>query len=208
MDTTTLQQSGDDHRPAVMVSVETGSAEPRAFRSTDEFTIGRGSGCALRVTDDVVSRTHCRVAWDHGQWWIEDLQSANGLYCRGHQFWRLAVENEMVIHLGVVGPALRFRLERSPAAHDPAGTEDIDHFKSPYFDPKSGPAGEHTMMVRQAYAQIQQKQKRFYYGVIGIVMVMLLISVGYAFYRHAQYSKQQQLAADIFLKPGNRCHTS
>ena len=42
--------------------------------------IGRGAECTIRSEDPQVSRQHARVIWDAGNWWIEDLNSANGVY--------------------------------------------------------------------------------------------------------------------------------
>ena len=60
--------------------VRTGLSAGAEFEPTGEFVIGRGSGCLVQLKDDVVSRGHCKVFWEQGRWWVEDLKSANGLF--------------------------------------------------------------------------------------------------------------------------------
>jgi pSer/pThr/pTyr-binding forkhead associated (FHA) protein len=47
----------------------------------DEVTIGRLAPCTVLVEGDPeVSRRHARLALKHGEWWLEDLASANGTF--------------------------------------------------------------------------------------------------------------------------------
>jgi len=41
-------------------------------------TIGRTNGNNLIISGRTVSRRHARLWFDNGQWFLEDLQSANG----------------------------------------------------------------------------------------------------------------------------------
>jgi len=52
--------------------------EVRHF-STPELTIGRDPACECPVEDDSVSARHARLHHHHGQWWLEDLGSTNGV---------------------------------------------------------------------------------------------------------------------------------
>jgi len=45
-----------------------------------EVVIGRGSQCDISLMDDVLSTSHARVSFHHGQWWLEDLGSTNGTF--------------------------------------------------------------------------------------------------------------------------------
>jgi len=45
-----------------------------------ETLIGRGEGCAIVVTEGLVSRRHARIVLDGGRPYLEDLGSANGTY--------------------------------------------------------------------------------------------------------------------------------
>lgn len=54
-------------------------AQERAF-AQPEVIIGRVSTCDLVLDDKTVSARHARLAYHHGQWWLEDLASTNGTY--------------------------------------------------------------------------------------------------------------------------------
>jgi hypothetical protein len=58
--------------------------------------------------------------------------------------------------------------------------------------------GEHTMFVRQAFRQIQKKQKRRYGGVIAALVVVALGIAGFAYYQYQQAQRQKAAAQDIF----------
>ena len=45
-----------------------------------EATIGRAIDCAIRTDDAMVSRHHARLIWQGGQYFLEDLGSANGIF--------------------------------------------------------------------------------------------------------------------------------
>jgi len=45
-----------------------------------ELTIGRDPACECQVDDDkAISARHARLSYHHNQWWLEDLNSANGI---------------------------------------------------------------------------------------------------------------------------------
>src|ERR1700757_1434035 len=60
-----------------------------------ECVLGRQRGCGVVVNDDKASRQHARVFAVDGEWWIEDLESANGTKVNGK-----AVEKRQRIHSG------------------------------------------------------------------------------------------------------------
>jgi pSer/pThr/pTyr-binding forkhead associated (FHA) protein len=44
-----------------------------------EVTIGRDPACECPVEDDAISARHARLSFHHNQWWLEDLESTNGI---------------------------------------------------------------------------------------------------------------------------------
>jgi hypothetical protein len=48
-----------------------------------EVIIGRGVNCDVMLEDKTVSGRHARLAYHHGQWWLEDLASTNGTFLNG-----------------------------------------------------------------------------------------------------------------------------
>jgi len=194
--------------------------EASLSRTFDQpFTIGRHSDCAFRIRDGVVSRRHADVLWEHGQWWISDRGSANGVYINGQRIQREALSDSGWIQLGANGPTLFYSVE-APAKPPPADVpsprlttppeseqtatstatdSSLDHYKDHYFGKTlDESAGDHTMMVRRAYAEVQKKQHRTYGFIIGVIILLLIATGGVAWYKHIQVVEQQALATEVF----------
>jgi membrane-bound lytic murein transglycosylase D len=186
-------------------------------RFTQPFTIGRHSDCDIRIQDGVVSRQHAGLFWEDGNWWIQDRQSANGVFIDGQRIQRAALFGTGRIQLGDGGTTLFFQVDVSVPA-DPVSpptppssrvettavqpSEDpsqLDRYKDHYFSKNSkGTAGEHTMMVRRAFAEVQKKQHLTYGIIIGVVVVLLIGAGSVAWYKHGQIAEQRTLAAEVF----------
>lgn len=65
--------------PAINLSVKVGETVIQHNFRKSKITLGRDSGCDLIVNDDTVSARHASLAYHHGQWWLEDLGSTNGV---------------------------------------------------------------------------------------------------------------------------------
>ncbi len=185
---------------------------------TQPFTIGRHSECEIRIQADVVSRRHANVFYGNGHWWIQDRQSANGVFLNGERIEQAALLETGRIQLGEGGPTLLYTVEApwqappvQPASPDPtqAATAaappasshpaNLEHYKDHYFGKTlDGTAGEHTMMVRRAFAEVQKKQRWTYGAIIGLVMALLMVVGGVAWYKHSLVVEQRKLAADVF----------
>jgi len=72
----------------------------------------------------------------------------------------------------------------------------VDHYFS--NQESNSPAGEHTMYVRRAFAEVQKKQKRIYVQIIALASALALFAGAYALYEHIQLAKQRVLAEDLF----------
>jgi len=206
--------------PKLTITLEDKNADrqPRTFERA--FSIGRKADCDICIRDAVVSRRHADVFPEAGQWWIQDAGSANGVFINGHRIeQRAALFGSGRIQLGDGGPAFLFFVEEPipepadapPPAPEPVKAEataasstsshlsSVDQVKDHYFsDTQDGPAGEHTMMVRMAYAQVRKKQRLTYGIIIGVVVVLLIATGGVAWYKHSQVLEQRKLAAEVF----------
>ncbi len=71
---------GPNGRPALArLTIQNGEAAGRSYWFHQVMTtIGRTNGNNLIISGRTVSRRHARLWFDNGQWFLEDLQSANG----------------------------------------------------------------------------------------------------------------------------------
>jgi pSer/pThr/pTyr-binding forkhead associated (FHA) protein len=194
--------------PAVNVKVERGETVKTVFCFTESFQIGRGDVCDIRIDDDVVSRIHVKVSFKNDQWQLSDLNSSNGVWVDGEKVRQAPLKKQGSIMLGEDGPLLSFFIEESnPVQKEPvvqhreSGEHELtlEHYKDHYFgDSKAADIGQHTMMLRSAFAEVKKKQKRMYLGVILVVVSLFLVSGTYAVFQHLEVQKHKKLAEEIF----------
>ena len=48
--------------------------------SDPKIMIGRDTAIDLNIDDKTISARHAQLLYQHGQWWVEDLQSTNGTF--------------------------------------------------------------------------------------------------------------------------------
>jgi len=66
--------------PEIWLTTQIGDiTQSRQFRG-NEITLGRDPTCECILFSETVSARHARLAFHHGQWWLEDLKSTNGTY--------------------------------------------------------------------------------------------------------------------------------
>lgn len=188
--------------PSLRVSFATVLGEQKLeFRRT--FLIGRVGECDVCITNEYVSRNHAEVAFDGGKWWIRDLGSRNGLFVDGQRIERAPLEGAIAVRLGIEGPAVSFEVEQPPPKQPPAaiGSETmVARFIDHYLAKPSGEdnPGEHTILVRRAFATVRKKQRWKYASVMAVLGAAVLAAGGYALYEHHEASKQKALAQDLF----------
>ncbi len=186
--------------PSITVTLEEGKAEKTDFCFTDSFRIGRGSQCDVCIKDDVVSRNHAEIRFGEGQWRIYDLESANGILIDGEKVEQAVLKNNTRIRLGHIGPVLSVTIQEIRLAEKrKLDRHSLESYSAHYFgDADDADIGEHTMMVRRAFAKIQSKQKKKYFVIIAIFALMFMVAGTYAVYKHRQVIKQKDLAQNIF----------
>lgn len=63
-----------------IIYVDSSGAERAIELGAEQVLIGRNPECQIQTQDGLVSRRHARIIVHDGLYWIEDLQSANGVY--------------------------------------------------------------------------------------------------------------------------------
>ena len=197
--------------PTTILNVRT--HDGRTLRFSHHFHVGRSAECEVQVDDHHVSRKHVLVSCSNGQWYFTDLQSRNGVFVNGVRSGGGPVSGQLTVRLGGDdGPELVMRVEAAPAPaadvrhYDPAGasvgpdSELMAEEAEKYFRAGSPdePVGPRTMYIRKTFQEIQKKQRRRYYWVLGALVVALVLAGGKAW--HASYVNNQniQQAARIF----------
>ena len=184
------------------VTVERGSCSKKQFVFNNSFCIGRGEECSIQFDDGIVSRKHVEFYYDKGKWWISDLSSSNGTYINGKKITTFQLEEETKIEIGKNGPIVNVtNLSDKKTEHSLSeGKSPVDHYINHYFEEsKDGhSAGEHTMMIRQAFEVVQKsKSKKFKYIITAIIFLFILVGA-YTVYQSINISKQIELAENIF----------
>jgi membrane-bound lytic murein transglycosylase D len=179
----------------------------RTLSFASAFIIGREAGCEVRIDHTHVSRRHAEVSPLRGQWVIRDLQSSNGLFVDGKRVAFATISQEVDVTLGTDGPVVRIEAAVPAAAEEPhtepASVErtQLDAYAQRYFAEDSDePAGEHTMMIRRAFQDIQRQQRRRHRLTIAAIGMVALAIASYAVYQHSVIRRQEQLAEQAFYR--------
>ena len=184
--------------PALLMSVTSGGQRLQ-FRRKAAFRIGRSAECEVSLQDTHVSRVHARCFPEGEQWWLEDLNSSNGSFVGQERVSRVPLHTGTEVRLGAQGLTLQFLVEplpKPPPAPQRTGSTDASRY---FGDLKEGDvAGEHTMFIRSTFAQIQQKQKRKFGGVIAGLAVLLVLLGAFGFYQYRKAQQQKQVAEQMF----------
>jgi membrane-bound lytic murein transglycosylase D len=192
--------------PSLKVSNQA-SADHKHFQFTKPFRIGRTEECELCIQNDYVSRIHAEVVFENGQWCIRDLNSSNGIFVNGKRVESVNIPQVLAIRLGIEGPELFFEVQpmevpasAPPKDHSTGSGTMVARYVDYYFGKATGDksAGEHTMFVRRAFAQVQHAQKRKYSQLITALLLVALGAGAYAFYLHMQVQRQKAMAQDLF----------
>ena len=186
----------------VLVTVKADGTADRDYAFKASFKIGRTEECDVCIKNEFVSRLHASVSIENGEWWLSDLNSSNGIYVDDSRVPRVQLKEGTVVRLGIRGPEVRFRVMRPVVMPRPAADPKMvkSEYAQHYFgkgDQKRA-AGEHTMLIRTVFAEVQKKQKRKYGGVILALAGVMVCLGGLTLYQYQQVAKQRTMAKEIF----------
>ena len=199
------------HTPTLRVTID--DIVPSILREfSSSFRIGRADTNDIAIKHEYVSRQHIEVSYSKGQWWVEDLQSSNGMYLEGQRVMKTPVGQLVKIRLGLAGPIVRLEMLKpaavevsvestgSAAAAAAVGDRTMVHrYVERYFTDKGNePVGEHTLFVRRAAALVQARDRRKYHWLIALLAVIVLCAGAYAWNIHHQLQQQRSSAEDLF----------
>ena len=176
--------------PAIHVTFGDSPLPRRTVTFSQDLRIGRVEDCDVCIKSEFVSRHHATVQFHQGQWWITDLQSSNGLFVEGKKIERAAVGNALTVRLGVKGPTIELRVDNASAPRS------VDRYFGKIVEGET--LGEHTIMVRRAFENIQRKQRWRWGWMVGVLAILVLASGIYTAYLHQQVSNNKAAAEALF----------
>jgi pSer/pThr/pTyr-binding forkhead associated (FHA) protein len=103
-----LDPTGKAPEPQARLLVVEGPAGSVAMRARSRLLLGRSTACDLVVSGPGVSRVHAAVVRRGGEYWLEDLESANGTWCGAERVQRRRIAGGEEIRL--CGTPVRFYL--------------------------------------------------------------------------------------------------
>jgi membrane-bound lytic murein transglycosylase D len=195
------EQSTSPGTPRLRVTIAATPGEQRELHFRKTFRIGRSEDCDVCIKDEYVSRNHAEVSFESGQWSVRDLQSGNGIFIDRQRVEAARITQQVTIRLGIYGPMVTLEVEQPPVEKAAlTGNETLlGQYIEHYFGASAaGEAGEHTLILRQAFAQVQAKQKWTYRAIMAVLFLAILAVGAYAMYERQAAHKQRALAQDLF----------
>ena len=184
----------------IKVRIETGIAAHSVFTFSRPFRIGRDQSCEIQLNEPVVSRFHAEFWYADCRWWLLDLQSHNRTYLNGSPVERMPLSNGDAIEIGQDGPLIKIDIE-GPKAKSAAVVcqPTLEELRAHYLEgTDSGEAGQRTVMIRQAFKQVQTRQMKKYAGIIAVLICVAVAAGIIALLKHQQVVRQKRLAEEIF----------
>ncbi len=193
----------------------------KEFFFTDSFTAGRSQVNDIVIPNGEISRRHLEIKKENGDWWIYDLNSANGIYIQDK-----LVERKTKLHfpasvlLGNSGITLSIQATDQKAEEEmQTTTADATVLASVVVEQdKSGrrnlskeaikarllakeeaeDSGDYTRMVRKLIHEDRTSRGKKYNKVIWILGVLFLLSAALVAYQQVALSNARTLAIDMF----------
>ena len=189
--------------PKIRVQAEALKYLERDYSFCQDFRIGRRDDADVCIDNDFVSRYHAAVVFENGSWQVRDLGSSNGIFVDGRQVRSAEIETSLTFRLGVEGPFVRLTILGAPPVPADAGptvhtTEVVDAIGRYFESGNDQPFGEHTMIIRQAFARVQKKQRRRYAVVLSMLAISLCAVAGYAWHLHKDFAQRTATALELF----------
>jgi len=187
--------------PPISVSVQEAERKNVTYTFKKSFTIGREDSCEVQIMTMGVSRRHAEVYFEKGRWWIKDLDSANGIYVNGEKIKKIPLGKSTRVELGAGDAVLVFSVtgfsSDAPTIQEkePSVTQYIERYFKKTPDKKEG---HHTQLIRGAFLEVQKKQKKKYFMIIGAVVLVAIMITFYSILQHQQVQRQKALAAQLF----------
>jgi len=187
----------------------------------ERFVAGRDRRQSNLILDfENVSRRHFMCRPDHGGWWIEDLDSANGTYLidrnnrvSRERLTRKRFTENLKVRIGQHGPVLELLFDagvdyasnqssRSRLAHDAntarahSSPDSPTEFIHRYLEGESRPSLEGEV-IRQAVNRVSRRRSRKYKVLIGLAALAMIGLAGVVAYKQQEIYTLEQSVIEI-----------
>lgn len=189
---------------------------------SQSFSAGRSQDNDVVIQNEKISRHHLAVKKQHGDWWLHDLNSANGLYVDGKRVEQpLKLDLPTSVAIGQSGIALNLQIN---GQEDDVRTQIIKNVSSPLSPAKTESintspqghlskeaikerllsknqvedAGDFTRMVRGLIREDRVNRGKNYKKWITVLGILFLCSAGLVAYQQMALNKARTLALDMF----------
>jgi membrane-bound lytic murein transglycosylase D len=189
-----------------------GNALKRYFFA-DGFTAGRAEDNTVFIHNSDVSRHHLEVKQENGDWWIYDLNSANGIYIADR-----LVKDKAKLHfpasvlLGNSGITLDIKItgQKVDAVATPIPAIDVPVKSTPpklskavlkarlIAEEEAEDSGDYTRMVRKLIHEDRTVRGKKYHKAIWALGVLVLLSGTLVAYQQIALSNARALAIGMF----------
>ena len=92
---------------------QAGSAPAVRRLPGQDLVLGRDAGCDVVLAAGAVSRRHARLAWQDGEWWVQDCGSANGTLLEGAPVQQAVLSDGAALQIGPFVWTVRLRRPRA-----------------------------------------------------------------------------------------------
>ena len=97
------------------------------------------------------------------------------------------------------GSFTEYTIGEPEGPHPSAEPKHVGDYIEHYFNDDGRPAGEHTILIRQAYAEVQKKERRKYTWALAGAVLLAIGIAGFAGYQRMEMQRQERAAAALFL---------
>ncbi len=199
---------------------DTQSKTTKEFFFRHGFTAGRSQDNDIVIQSGEVSRHHLEVKQENGDWWIYDLNSANGIYIKDRLVEQKAKLNLPVsVSLGKSGISLKIQATGQKAEIAEQQAIDVAVPASPIEVPdksthrnlskeaiktrllaeeEAEDYGDYTRMVRKLIHEDRTSRGKKYSKVIWVLGILFLLSAVLVAYQQVALSNARTLAIDMF----------
>jgi len=193
---------------------------PDEFFFKQGFTAGRSQDNDIVIQNSEISRHHLEVKWEHENWWIYDLNSANGIYIQGELVEHKSKLNfPALVSMGDSGIILRIQTTGQCSETDKKTIK--DSFEPPLVKGASDvniqrniskesiiarllakeeaeDIGDYTRMVRALIHEDRTNRGKKYKKAIWGLGILFLLSAGLVTHQYVALSNARTLAIDMF----------